>query len=131
MEKFFRLIVELQKKPEHIRRRILYISTAVGSGLIFLFWVSIFPAQLGRLDARSQQASTSETPTSILKKLFQDTAGGIKDVKEGFNAQVKYTRSQVPEAEIKAVLEKEGILLPSATGTPTSSQDILPENVSL
>lgn len=121
MDSLFEMIERLQKQPAHIRRRVLYVTTASLSSLIFFFWLSLFPSTLERIQNRSNSASNVATPFAALLGTLKETKEGLSGMSDSVGSELKYFRSKVvaPTSTPKATLEPVPVDASStATTTP-------------
>lgn len=125
LDKFFQKVESLQKKPAHVRQRILLATTGVFSVLIFFFWLSIFPATLEKVERRSIGGASSTSPFAALIGTVREAGAGLSFVKEGFGEQMHYVKEQVPprEAIKKDGLKEETSIVPLATSSLKDAQE--------
>lgn len=73
-------IEDLQKKPEPVRKKILFFSMAVIIFIIIVVWISIFKISL----KTKEQNQADYAPLKVFKNLVKDgfdvSAAGIKEV---------------------------------------------------
>ncbi|RJQ30741.1 hypothetical protein C4572_03670 [Candidatus Parcubacteria bacterium] len=72
-------IENLQKKPEHIKRRVLFASLFVIMFLVVTVWVSTLKISLGSSEEESQVASPISTFFGIVTGSVDVAVSGIKD----------------------------------------------------
>ena len=71
----------LRSKPEHVRRRIAFWSSAGISGLIFVFWLGSFTAAGSAVKGSIAEAvSKAESPAQSLVASVGSFFGDIKDL---------------------------------------------------
>ena len=81
---FIDKIEEVQKKPEAIRKRILFITMAVAAFIVIFIWVSTLKFSL----SAKESMATDFTPFKIFRDIFKDTislgasaaSGGVKEI---------------------------------------------------
>ncbi len=71
-------IKKLQKKPEHKRKQILYLSTAVLGGIVLIFWAYTLGHRFSKVSASSFQNDLK--PFGIIK---DDVVGSLKEAQGG------------------------------------------------
>lgn len=73
-------IEDLQKKPEPVRKKILFISMTVIIFIVIVVWISIFKISL----KPKEQNQADFAPLGVFKNLVRDgfdaSAAGIKEV---------------------------------------------------
>jgi hypothetical protein len=95
MDAFFEKISALQKKPVHVRRQILFVTTGVLCALVFFFWLSILPVTISRVEARISGATTSNvSPFSSLAGVFHEAENSLSFVGKMVESQARYVREQ-------------------------------------
>ena len=134
MDKFFKKVEELQHKPLRIRKQISYITTGISFGIVFLFWLSYFPAHLTHLQSQTQTATVGgipESPLSTLGKLFGDAKESLGGLKEGFKTEVEFARKEneaanatdtPPEETWVAAIPEEGTTSPETDTENTETK---------
>ncbi len=78
-------IEKLQKKPEHIRRRILYIVVIIFMFIIITIWESTFSLRTSAQNVSVKNKIEARSPTSVLvdggKTFYADFMKGIDKIK--------------------------------------------------
>ncbi len=118
MERFFRFIEELQAKPPHVRQRYALLATGISGTLIFLLWLSLFPA---KLDSLTKQGTKAPSPfASIFSdlKVFGDQFSAVGD---SIKSQLKYIKEEASSSQylLKGIVGS--TTLPSSMPTTTDS----------
>ncbi|KKW10562.1 MAG: hypothetical protein UY50_C0031G0020 [Parcubacteria group bacterium GW2011_GWA2_49_9] len=89
------LISNLQRKPEHTRKKIAFVSSVVLTGVIVLFWLVSLSVRESEPVVAAQDEDTGpfQAVTESVGTFFADVGTAFKDMKKAF--------SNVPE-EVKA-----------------------------
>ncbi|PJE73599.1 MAG: hypothetical protein COV02_01685 [Candidatus Terrybacteria bacterium CG10_big_fil_rev_8_21_14_0_10_41_10] len=81
-------IESVQKKPENIKRRILFISLVVIMFFIIAIWALTFNVKMERVVKENDNASMS-SPLGVFKSIFKDSvkigSEGAEKVKNAIN----------------------------------------------
>jgi hypothetical protein len=116
MEGFFRFIEELQAKPPHVRQRYALLATGISGTLIFLLWLSLFPA---KLDSLTKQGTKAPSPfASIFSelKVFGDQFSAVGD---SIKSQLKYVKEEASSSQILLNIAKEMASTSTSVSTTT------------
>jgi hypothetical protein len=117
LDRIFSKVESLQKKPVHVRRRILIVSTTTLSTLFFVVWISTFPATLERIERRTPAVATGTSPFAVLMGTIRAATQGVAEVGDELEYQLRYVR-----ARSEAALREAASTTPvAATGTPASA----------
>jgi len=86
---FFEKIENLQKKPEHYRRRVLAVSLiAIMSAVVFVWGFSL-RATLSSSNEEEQKVIAEYSPFKVLKESVASSASQIKNSYEGIMERFK------------------------------------------
>ncbi len=106
------LISKLQRKPEHVRKKIAMVASAVVTGVIIIFWLVSFGSSLAEPTAKPASSEKKEVgPFHALIEgfggIFTDTApasqtatGASASAKEANSLPQKEDSMQANEAEV-------------------------------
>ncbi|MBI4692237.1 MAG: hypothetical protein HY773_02240 [Candidatus Terrybacteria bacterium] len=75
-------IENLQKKPEPVRKKILFISMAVIFFIVIVVWISIFKISLRPKGQNQADYAPFMVFKNLVKEGFDASAAGIKEVME-------------------------------------------------
>ncbi len=80
-----RHIEHLRSKPEHVKRRIAFVTSLVVTAIIFVFWVTSLTLQITSDDTDTSGAAVSadtkpDSPASVLSASAKDAYDQIKDI---------------------------------------------------
>jgi len=82
-------IEELQKKPEHIRRRTLYTVVTILMIIIIFVWISTLGVRFSDNEKRSNDSTSGVSPISVLKDrvgaFYENFGDGVGNIKEQFS----------------------------------------------
>jgi len=99
MDSLFEKIEALQKKPAHVRRRVLYISTGLLSALVFVFWLSILPATLSKIENKGLQTASSVSPFASLMGTITEGGKNLSTIGEVLGGGMEYIREQASSSQ--------------------------------
>jgi len=75
-------IENLQKKPEPVRKKILFVSMAMIFFIIIVVWISIFKISLRPKEQNQADFTPFRVFKNLVKEGFDASATGIKEVME-------------------------------------------------
>ncbi len=99
MDKLFEQIESLRKKPAHVRRRVLYISTGILSSLVFFVWLSILPSTLDKVENRAPRTASAASPFASLMGTITEGGKSIMMIGDALGGSIQYMREQASSSQ--------------------------------
>jgi hypothetical protein len=121
MDKFFEKIEALQQKPVHVRQRILYITTGILCALVFLFWLSIFPSTISRVEGRLAGTASSVSPFASLMAPLREAGKSLSSIGETMKTETLYIKEHASTTPIGTTTPSAEEVFVSTTTATTSS----------
>ena len=106
MFSLFEKLEEIKKKPEHVRKHILNISTLSIFGVIFLVWLSTFNLKIDKF-SQTTDGTNPDSPMGTIERMFKDVGDTIGKAKDNMHAQLEYVKSTAQATTTVTQLEKD------------------------
>lgn len=111
---FLDQVEKIQKKPEHVRKKIVTVVTALSTGIIVIVWFSV--ANPFAFGGGNNSSGLGAEPFSMIKDI-KDTVGAVGaavgDFKDGLNEVKNYAevvKQQVEAGVQEGAVVEEGVI---------------------